>query len=74
MKFLFAILLILSTFFVSGQSEEVIFHGANGKWKPAVLDDRNVRFYQLFPINFICGKYDFDYLELKRSMLYWEVN
>lgn len=45
-----------------------------GTWTPAQLNNENVNYLQLFPINFIYTKYDFDYLELKGSMLYWEIN
>lgn len=45
-----------------------------GTWAPAQLNNENVNYLQLFPINFIYTKYDFDYLELKGSMLYWEIN
>lgn len=45
-----------------------------GAWTPARLNNENVNYLQLFPINFIYNKYDFDYLELKGSMLYWEIN
>lgn len=45
-----------------------------GEWQPALLDGKNVRFYQLFPINFIYREFDFDYLEMRGSMLYWEIN
>ncbi|MFW6290586.1 MAG: energy transducer TonB, partial [Mariniphaga sp.] len=44
------------------------------QWQPARLNGEYVRFYQLFPINFIYNKVDFDNLELKGSMLYWEMN
>ncbi len=50
------------------------FHTLKGEWQPARLNGENVRFYQLFPINFIYRKFDFDYLEMKGSMLYWEIN
>lgn len=50
------------------------FHTLRGEWQPARLNGENVRFYQLFPINFIYRKFDFDYLEMKGSMLYWEIN
>lgn len=50
------------------------FHTLQGEWQPARLNGENVRFYQLFPINFIYRKFDFDYLEMKGSMLYWEIN
>ncbi len=45
-----------------------------GKWQPARINGKNVRFYQLFPINFIYQQFDFDFLELKGSMLYWHIN
>ncbi len=45
-----------------------------GEWQPAKLNGEKVRYYQLFPINFIYRKFDFDYLELKGNMLYWEIN
>jgi len=50
------------------------FHALPGKWVPAQLNGQPVRYYQLFPINFIYRYFDFDYLELKGSMLYWEIN
>jgi len=50
------------------------FHTLKGEWQPARLNGENVRFYQQFPINFIYRKFDFDYLEMKGSMLYWEIN
>jgi hypothetical protein len=45
-----------------------------GEWQPAQLDGNSVRYYQLFPINFIYKKHDFEYLDLKGNMLYWEIN
>lgn len=45
-----------------------------GEWQPALLNGENVRFYQLFPINFIYHKFEFDYLEMRGSMLYWDIN
>lgn len=50
------------------------FHTLQGTWQPARLNGENVRFYQLFPINFIYREFDFDYLEMRGSMLYWEIN
>ncbi|MCA1760369.1 MAG: energy transducer TonB [Bacteroidales bacterium] len=50
------------------------FHTLKGEWQPAQLNGENVRYYQLFPINFIYRKFDFDYLEMRGSMLYWEIN
>lgn len=45
-----------------------------GTWIPAQLNHENVNYLQLFPINFIVQKHDFDYLELKGSVLYWQIN
>ncbi len=50
------------------------FSTLNGEWKPARLNGENVRYYQLFPINFIYRKNDFDALELRGGSLYWEIN
>lgn len=50
------------------------FFTLQGDWQPASINGENVRFYQLFPINFIYRKHDFDYLEMRGSMLYWQVN
>lgn len=50
------------------------FYTLPEKWVPAKLNQEYVRYYQLFPINFIYKEYDFDLLELKGSMLYWEIN
>ena len=49
-------------------------HTLQGEWQPARLNGEYVRFYQLFPINFIYREFDFDYLEMRGSMLYWEIN
>ncbi|HKJ78593.1 MAG TPA: energy transducer TonB [Prolixibacteraceae bacterium] len=45
-----------------------------GSWQPATLNGKKVRYYQLFPINFIHYDYDFDSLDLKGGRLYWEIN
>lgn len=45
-----------------------------GTWQPARLDGEEVRYYQLFPINFIYKDYDFDSLDFRGGMLYWEIN
>lgn len=50
------------------------FHTIMGEWKPAVLDGEEVRCFQIFPINFIYTEYDYDYVELRGGMLYWEIN
>ena len=50
------------------------FHTLMGEWKPAILDGEKVRCFQIFPINFIYTEYDYDYVELRGGMLYWEIN
>jgi hypothetical protein len=50
------------------------FSSLNGEWKPARLNGENVRYYQLFPINFIHRNYDFNALELRGGSLYWDIN
>lgn len=45
-----------------------------GKWIPARLNNREVNYLQVFPINFIHHDYDFETLELRGSMLYWTIN
>lgn len=50
------------------------FNSLEGKWIPAKLNDKDVNYFQLIPINFIFNTYDFQYLELKGSNLYWEIN
>ena len=62
---------------ITGQVNAVALHAFQtlmGNWKPAKLDNRDVNYFQLFPINFIYNQYDFDYLQLKGSMMYWEIN
>lgn len=62
---------------ITGHVNAVALHAFNtimGNWEPAKIDTRDVNYFQLFPINFIHHDYDFDSLELKGSMLYWEVN
>lgn len=50
------------------------FETMPGSWQPAQLDGEDVRYYQLFPITFIHHEYDFDALDFKGGMLYWEIN
>lgn len=50
------------------------FNTLEGKWVPAKLNNKNVNYFQLVPINFIYNRYDFEYLELKGSNLYWMIN
>jgi len=50
------------------------FSTLEGKWVPAKLNNKSVNYFQLVPINFIYNRYDFEYLELKGSNLYWMIN
>ncbi len=50
------------------------FNSLAGHWQPALLNGEEVRYYQLFPINFISRQVDLDFLELRGSMLYWDIN
>lgn len=50
------------------------FNKIDGAWVPAKLNGQNVNFFQMIPINFIYNKYDFDYLEMDRGMMYWVIN
>ncbi|TNF42789.1 MAG: hypothetical protein EP310_05545 [Bacteroidetes bacterium] len=50
------------------------FNTLEGKWVPAKLNNKNVNYLQIIPINFIYNRYDFEYLELKGSNLYWMIN
>lgn len=45
-----------------------------GEWTPAELNGEKVRCFQLFPINFIYRDYNYDYVDLRGGMLYWEIN
>jgi hypothetical protein len=50
------------------------FNTLEGNWVPAKLNEKNVNYFQQIPINFIYNRYDFEYLELKGSNLYWMIN
>ena len=50
------------------------FGKLEGDWIPAKLNNRNVSYFQMIPINFIYNKYNFDYLEMDRGMMYWVIN
>lgn len=50
------------------------FGNIEGAWVPAKLNGQDVNFFQMIPINFIYNKYDFDYLEMDRGMMYWVIN
>lgn len=45
-----------------------------GEWEPAQLDGRTVRYFQLFPINFISREAEFHSLEFDGTSLQWETN
>jgi hypothetical protein len=50
------------------------FGKIEGSWIPARLNNQNVSYFQMIPINFIYNKYNFDYLEMDRGMMYWMIN
>jgi len=43
-----------------------------GEWEPANLDGEVVRYYQIFPINFISNTSYIDYLEVRGNRMYWQ--
>jgi hypothetical protein len=45
-----------------------------GKWTPAKLGGKDVRYFQLFPINFIHRENRFESVEFNGSMLHWDIN
>lgn len=47
------------------------FNNLKGDWTPAKLDDKVVRFFQVFPINFIYKTQSFEFAELRGSTLHW---
>lgn len=50
------------------------FEKVEGAWVPAKLNNQDVSYFQMIPINFIYNKYNFDYLEMDRGMMYWVIN
>jgi hypothetical protein len=47
----------------------------DGKWKPARLNGKDVRYFQLFPINFISAQENnFDYMEFDGTMIHYNKN
>ena len=50
------------------------FGKIEGAWIPAELNGQDVNYFQMIPINFIYNKYNFDYLEMDRGMMYWMIN
>lgn len=47
------------------------FRSLQGEWKPARLNNRNVRYFQVFPINFIYKTQSFEFAELRGAILHW---
>jgi len=45
-----------------------------GEWSPARLNDKPVRYFQLFPINFIHHEQKFDFLQFDGGVIHWDVN
>lgn len=50
------------------------FGKIEGAWVPAKLNGQDVNYFQMIPLNFIYNKYNFDYLEMDRGMMYWVIN
>jgi antitoxin component YwqK of YwqJK toxin-antitoxin module len=42
-----------------------------GEWKPARLNNQNVRYFQVFPINFIYKTQSLEFAEMGKGMLHW---
>jgi hypothetical protein len=42
-----------------------------GSWTPAKINDKAVRYFQVFPINFIYKQQKFDYAEMGKGNLHW---
>jgi len=47
------------------------FSTLKGEWKPAKLNNEIVRYYQVFPINFIYKQYSFEFAELRGAILHF---
>ena len=47
------------------------FSNLKGEWKPARLNNQNVRYYQVFPINFIYKEHHLEFAEMRGSILHW---
>ena len=47
------------------------FVNLKGEWKPAKLNNQNVRYFQVFPINFINKEQHFEFAEMRGSTLHW---
>ncbi len=50
------------------------FAKIEGAWVPAKLNGQDVNYFQMIPLNFIYNKYNFDYLEMDRGIMYWVIN
>lgn len=48
-----------------------LFVNLEGEWEPAKLDNKVVRYYHLFPINFIYKQSQFEFAEMRGSILHW---
>jgi len=47
------------------------FANLTGEWVPAKLNNHNVRYFQVFPINFINKEQRFDFAEFNKGLLNW---
>jgi hypothetical protein len=47
------------------------FSNLKGEWKPARLNNQNVRYYEVFPINFIYKEQHLEFAEMRGSTLHW---
>ena len=47
------------------------FANLQGKWTPAKLNNKAVRYFQVFPINFIYHQYQFEFAEMRGSILHY---
>lgn len=63
---------------LSDQLNNIAVHAIktlNGKWQPARLNGKVVRYFQLFPINFISAQdLHFDYMEFDGTMIHYNKN
>lgn len=47
------------------------FYSLKGSWTPAKLNNQPVRFYQVFPINFIYKEYHLEFAEMRGAILHF---
>jgi len=62
---------------INGNINQLVLSSLNsleGEWQPAKLRGQTVRFFQLFPINFIHNETKYENLNLEGGMLNWNVN